>query len=288
MNLHMNNGSQHMKGNTTDTSTRLDKDALEALLATSRVGRAVSWTNEVWDTVDSTNARALALAADGAPEGVIVAARQQTAGRGRLGRAWVSPLDTGLYMSFILRPNLAPTALPLISIAAGVAAACAVEKTCGMRAGLKWVNDVVHRGKKIGGILCEMQNPPAVVLGIGINLRLHPNEMPEEIRERADSIENITANPVDTNVMAAALCLEVERVYAQLMSNDRQSVLQQWKNYSATLGRHINAFYGTETTRGKAVDLAENGALVIETDEGERIVLHAGEVTIRNEDGTYA
>jgi BirA family biotin operon repressor/biotin-[acetyl-CoA-carboxylase] ligase len=266
----------------------LDRDLFEALLQTEIIGRTAGWKNEVWDDIDSTNARALTLAAEGAPHGLVIAARQQSAGRGRLGRTWVSPSDSGLYMTFVLRLNLPATTLPLVSLAAGTASVRGIENTCGVRAGLKWVNDVVYAGKKIGGILCEMQTQPALVVGVGINLRLFPADMPDEIRHSADCLEHITGAPVDTNVLAANLCLEMEKAAEKLNTPaDRAEVLRQWKRYSVTLGRRVTATCAGNQTTGTAIDLAPDGGLVIEDSSGQRITLHAGEVSIRGEDGSY-
>jgi len=265
----------------------LDLDTFEGLLKSKLLGRAPGWRNEVWQTIDSTNARALSLAADGAPAGVVVAARQQTAGRGRLGRTWVSPPDTGLYVSFLFRPDLKPVAMPLISLAAGVAVARCIEITCGLKPGLKWVNDIVYGGKKIGGILCEMQVPPALVVGIGINLRLHPEDMPPEISQTADSVERITGLPIDTNVLAAELCLQLESSYNLLAAGERTAIITEWKHYSSTIGSNVIATCAGKQTSGRAVDLAPDGALILQTDDGAKVTLHAGEVSIRNADGTY-
>src|SRR5688572_30152132 len=136
-------------------SEHLNLTTLNALLQTTQMGKS-SVPNEVWDEIDSTNTRATQLAAEGAPHGVIVAARQQNAGRGRQGRVWVSPPDAGLYISFLLRPKIALQQLPLISLGVGVAVARAVHNTCGIEVGLKWVNDVVYAHRKLGGILAEM------------------------------------------------------------------------------------------------------------------------------------
>lgn len=275
----------------------LSREAFEALLRTDRVGRAPGWANEIWESIDSTNARALALAAEGAPHGLVVAARQQSAGRGRRGRTWISPADTGLYISFILRPNTPPTALPLISLAAGCATARCLQRSCGFNPKLKWVNDIVHHGKKIGGILCEMQHgtnnpaavPRALIVGIGLNLRLNPDDMPDEIKDTAESIEHIIGSPVDTNVIAAELCLQIERSYETLCTlGDRLKILQDWKADSATIGQDIYASSSGGQLEGRAVDLAPDGGLIVELTDGSRITLHAGEVTIRKQDGRYA
>ena len=182
-----------------ENGERLSLETIERLLSTRRLGRAAGRANELWEEIESTNDRAAALAAEGAPEGVLVVARQQTAGRGRLGRTWVSPPDAGVYVSVLLRPDASGTNLPLHTIACGVACVKAIWECAGLQIGLKWVNDLVANGKKLGGILAEIPSSPAgyrsaatgqqrqsiaLVLGAGINLRLDPGTLPEELRDK--------------------------------------------------------------------------------------------------------
>ena len=159
-----------------------DLKHLEEKLATCLIGRAAGWKNELWEKIDSTSNRAAALAAAGAGEGVIVLAREQTAGKGRLGRGWISPPDSGIYMSILLRPvNVPVVEIPVITLACGAAVSAAVECSTGVRLRLKWVNDLVLGGRKVGGILAEMPALPAgsstaaaaraLIIEIGINVR---------------------------------------------------------------------------------------------------------------------
>lgn len=265
-------------------SDHLDLTTFNALLQTAQIGKS-SAPNEVWDEIDSTNTRATLLAQEGAPHGVVVAARQQTAGRGRQGRTWVSPKDAGLYISFLLRPEIAMTELPLISLATGIAAARAVERTCGVQVGLKWVNDVVADGKKVGGILAEMTNNKALIVGIGINVR--NVERPEEIAARAISLEELAGAAVDVNMLAAELALQLEQSYSLLCRGERTMIVDEWKKLSVTLGKHIRATAAAETIEGIAIDIERDGALLVRTADGDRS-LHAGEISIRNRDGSYA
>ena len=295
-------------------SDYLDLASLDALMQTGRLGKAAGWANEVWDTIDSTNTRALELAKAGAAEGVIIAARQQTAGRGRLGRVWVSPPDSGLYISFLLRPKLPIAQVPIMSLIAGTAVAKAIEHVCGVRVGLKWVNDITYGGKKIGGVLAEMtsarasgtdaatgaavsaatnnsartDSSAALVIGIGINLRMDRASMPAELQQTAEAVENISSAPVNANQLAATLALELEIGYELLLQGERTQVLTRWKEYSITLGKRVQAISGDKTIEGTAIDLANDGALVLRLDDGKDMLLLAGEVSIRNVDGSYA
>jgi BirA family biotin operon repressor/biotin-[acetyl-CoA-carboxylase] ligase len=265
-------------------SDHLDLTTFNALLKTSRIGKGDA-ANEVWEEIDSTNTRAVQLAGEGAPHGVVVAARLQTAGRGRQGRAWISPKDAGLYISFLLRPEIALTELPLISLATGSATARAIEQICGVKVGLKWVNDIIGAGKKVGGILAEMTSNKALVIGIGINVRAI--ERPEEIARKAIALEELAGAVVDVNLLAAQLAFEIEQSYSLLCRGERSAIVDEWKKLSVTLGKHIRATTSGECIDGVAVDIERDGALLVRTASGER-KLHAGEISIRNADGSYA
>jgi BirA family transcriptional regulator, biotin operon repressor / biotin---[acetyl-CoA-carboxylase] ligase len=264
-------------------SDHLHLTTFDALLKTQQLGRA-SQANEVWEEIDSTNTRATTLAKSGAPHGVIVAARQQTAGRGRQGRTWVSPKDAGLYISFLLRPELPLTELPLVSLATGVAAARAIEAACGLQIGLKWVNDIIAERRKLGGILAEMPDSKSLVIGIGINVRAV--ERPPEIAAMAISIEEATGTRADVNVLAAQLAYELEQSYTLLCRGERTAITESWKQKSVTIGRPVRATASGEDIEGDAIDIERDGALVVRTASGVR-TFHAGEISIRNPDGSY-
>ncbi|MBX9721214.1 MAG: biotin--[acetyl-CoA-carboxylase] ligase [Candidatus Obscuribacterales bacterium] len=279
---------------------RFDFASIEAGLDTYIIGKAGK--NELWDEIGSTNDRAIELAQNAAPEGVIVLARMQNGGRGRLGRSWLSVKDAGIFLSIILRPPLDQSVLPLISFVAGVAAAEAIENTVGMKIGLKWVNDLVYEGKKIGGILAEMPAarqantergdgvilPPAVILGMGINLALSADLIPEELIGKVESLDNICGKKIDANYLLSEFCNSLENQYKHLLHSAPELVLEQWKKYSATLGKRIKAQVGNIELEGIAEDLSDSGALVLRLDNGQERLLHAGEITIRLEDGRYA
>lgn len=278
----------------------LDLSIIEAGLSTYLLGR--SDKSEVWDEIGSTNDRAIELAHSGAPEGTIVLSRQQTGGRGRQGRRWVSPKDAGLFISFILRPTIDASLRPLISFAGGVAAVDAIERLGAVKIGLKWVNDLVFEGKKLGGILAELPGSqpgseksgdgwiiaPAVILGLGINLALSDVDLPDELKGRVASLDLICGKKIDRNFLVAELCNALEDQYNHLRHSAQELVLSEWKKHSHTLGKRIRAKIGAEDLEGIAEDLAENGALMLRLDNGELRQLNAGEITIRLDDGRYA
>lgn len=279
-------------------SETLDLAKFESQLKTTWLGRAPGWRNELWETIGSTNTRAAELAAEGAPEGVMILARHQSAGRGRLGRTWVSPIDAGLCMSLILRPKTPQTQIPLLTIATGIAVADAIRDVCGLDVGLKWVNDIIYDRRKVGGILAEMpaltnataaakQLPQAVIVGIGINVNLKPDEIPEELIHKLDSLARIKGEDVNANSIAAAIANQFEKTSALLDPSTAQQLTDRWRALSITIGQTIETVNSDSKIEGKAVDITDSGALIVELADGSRKTLHAGEISIRTADGGY-
>ncbi len=264
----------------------LSLDVIETSLTTKIIGKAPGAKNELWPEIGSTNTRAAALAAEGCPEGVIVLARQQTAGRGRLGRAWISPPDAGIAFSVILRPQLELSRLPLITLATGVAVAQAIEASIGVRPGLKWVNDLTLSGKKLGGILAEMPGQ-ALIIGIGINVRLEEADLPPELKDKVEWLERAVGRPVDPNLIVLELAHKLEAAYELLKEGQTKKIVSLWKDYSITLGQLIEASSNNQSIKGRAVDIADSGALIVEDESGKRTEIVAGEISIRLQNGDY-
>jgi BirA family biotin operon repressor/biotin-[acetyl-CoA-carboxylase] ligase len=247
--------------------------------AFARIGsRLGSFTDLSWhDEVGSTNDLALAAATNGAPEGVVIAANAQSSGRGRLGRRWSSPPGAGLYVSVILHPSRA--ALSLITIAAGVAVAEGVEAATGLRAGVKWPNDIYVGRRKLAGILAEAGSSPSgehVVLGFGINLQ--PAALPPDVAERATSIEGELGRPIDRGLVLAE-CLAALACRYEALQHDRGSdVISGWRLRAAQyLGKSVEWDAETDVCHGIAHDIDSTGALLVRVDD--RIVrVISGEV----------
>lgn len=271
------------------STSELDLQIIESYLKTSLIGRSAA--NELWPEIDSTNSQAIKLAKAKAPSGTIVLARKQTAGRGRQGRTWQSPVDAGIYASFLLRPTCQKEDLPVYTLALGVAASQAILSVTGIEIGLKWVNDLVAGGKKLGGILAEMvgnDSPPALILGIGINIELDAKDLPEELSNHVEWLGHLTNSPINCNHLIAELALQLEELSNCINSGDKQSVLNAWRKHSVTLGREVQVISSAGNKEGTALDINENGALIVETGDGERLTLYAGEISIRNLDGSYS
>ncbi len=255
----------------------LPDDVGEALArAGERLGpfqHRVAWHEEV----GSTNDLATSAAGGGAPEGTVVAANAQSAGRGRLGRSWASPPGAGLYVSVVLRPL--PHALPLLTIAAGVAVAEGVEAASGLSACVKWPNDVYAGARKLAGILAEAGSSPAgdhVVIGFGINLR--PAAFPPDVAARATSIEGELGRTVDRGLVLAECLAALADRYRLLQAGARDAVIAAWRSRAAQhLGRPVEWDAEHGARRGIAHDIDARGALLVRV--GDRTVrVISGEV----------
>lgn len=234
-----------------------------------------------FDSLPSTNTEAARQAALGAPEGLCVVAREQTAGRGRQQRAWVSPKDAGLYFSVVLRPQLEARAWPLVTMAAALAASDALEEACKLKADIKWPNDLLACGRKLCGILAETVETPrgrAVVLGVGINLT--NRAFPPELLSTATSVEEQTGRAPDGEPLLAALVRAIARRYEILRAEGgADSTAREWESRSTfARGRRVRVALAAESFEGTTRGLESDGALRVETDGGEIRVVRAGDV----------
>lgn len=217
-------------------------------------------------------------ARSGAPEGLAIAARRQTGGRGRRGRTWSSP-EGGLWLSLLLRPMLPVHETGIIGICCGVAAVEALEAVTGLQAGLKWPNDLLVNDRKIGGILVEVElagnRITQAVVGFGINLNIKPEAF--ELNVPATSVLIETGKTTSLEMMAAALVGSVERRYHELLTDCRESVLDRWRSLDVMAGRHIRAGMGRMCINGLAAGIGPDGSLLVMTDDGLRSIAY-GEV----------
>ncbi len=240
----------------------------------------------VLNTVDSTNTHAKALARDGAESGTIVIARQQTGGRGRLGRSFSSPEGLGLYFSLILRPNCPPDALMHLTCAAGVAAARAVKLAADLEPGIKWTNDLVCGRRKLGGILTELSADPRTglvdfaVIGIGINCLQSLSDFPPELQAMACSVKTETGLSLSPARLAACLMQTLWEMDGQLLTY-RDAIMSAFRANCVTLGREISILRGEEVRHGTARDVDAQGGLVVEFADGHTETVTSGEVSIR-------
>jgi BirA family biotin operon repressor/biotin-[acetyl-CoA-carboxylase] ligase len=234
-----------------------------------------------FDTIKSTNTEALNQAARGADEGLCVIARQQTAGRGRQGRVWISPKDAGLFFSVILRPKIEMRFFPLITLMTAIVVHDALETLYGFECDIKWVNDVHVDGKKICGILAEAtetKKGAAIVVGIGINLK--SSNFPPEIAEIATSIETETKISPDMERLLQILTANLSQYY-DLLSGESgaEKIRTEWARRSSyAFGKSVKVTMTNEIISGTTRGIESDGALRIETENGEILAIHAGDV----------
>jgi BirA family biotin operon repressor/biotin-[acetyl-CoA-carboxylase] ligase len=225
--------------------------------------------------VESTQTVAFALAADGAPDGTVVMADSQAAGRGRRGRAWRDEPGASLLVSIVLRPRLEPARLPGLSLAAGVAVAEALTRTAGITPRLKWPNDVLVGGRKLAGILLETRLTgarPTAVLGVGVNLS--QRVFPADLGPRATSVWLASGRLVDRDALLSALLDALGDWRRRLERQGFAPIRTRWRALADTLGRTVTV----DGVSGVAVDVDADGALVVADAEGRRRRVLAGDV----------
>ena len=246
-------------------------------------GDARELSLHVYDAVDSTNLVLRKLASEGAPEGTVVIAAEQTGGRGRKGRSFYSPQGTGVYVSLLLKPKIAPDDATLITTTAAVAVCGAVEALSGETASIKWVNDVFLRGKKVCGILTEgsfdMESGQFeyAVLGTGINVYEPAGGFPQEIREIAGSVLT-SPTPDGKNRTIAEYLNRFLPLYRALGSEETNA---EYRKRSFVLGKLVNVISVSSTTPARAIDVDERCRLVVEYEDGHREALSSGEISVR-------
>jgi BirA family biotin operon repressor/biotin-[acetyl-CoA-carboxylase] ligase len=238
-------------------------DAAKTKLSGSRFAD-IRWQDET----GSTNADLLALARDRAPEGIVLVADHQTAGRGRAGRTWIAPPEASLLLSVLLRPPAARAGLT--SMAMGLAAADGIESLAGFRPRLKWPNDLVWPGdgsapdRKLAGILAEAHwpsaNEVAVVVGIGINVNW-PSDLPADLTDIAIAVNHVVGHDIDREQLLIHILQHLDGRHDQLLAG---SIVDAWRASSATLGRRVRVDLGTETVEGVADDITDEGHLIVD------------------------
>lgn len=258
------------------TPDRLYPQEIRFALRAHTIGKEIVY----YDIVDSTNTAAYHLAKKGAPEGMVILAEAQTKGKGRLSRNWASPKQKGIYMSVILRPELTPFQAPKITLLAAVSAALAIRDYSGVPALIKWPNDILANGKKIGGILTEMEAEPDTVkfliLGIGINVNARASELPKG----ASSIFEETGNKTSRVELVRAVLERLDENYTLFKREGFSPIKKEWRNLSATLGRRVRVTCMDKKVEGEATDIDSDGGLKIRLDNGFYEKVMAGDVLV--------
>jgi BirA family biotin operon repressor/biotin-[acetyl-CoA-carboxylase] ligase len=224
---------------------------------------------------------ALELGHAGEPEGAVVLAEEQTAGRGRAGRAWHSDRALGIYMTLLLRPRLAPVQAPLLTMMAGLSARSAVQAVTGLTVDLKWPNDLLVCGKKAGGILTEMHAEPGqirfVIVGIGLNV--NQETFPGELADAATSLRLETGKTQSRMELLVRLLREFESDYNRILREGVASVVARFEEVSTyAKGKRVRVTNGTDSYLGTTSGLGPEGLLQVQRDDGKIMTVIAGDV----------
>jgi len=232
----------------------------------------------VLGTVASTMDEAFRLGMENCPEGTVVCAEAQSKGRGRLGHAWMSPKARGLYFSFVLRPSLPLNQLTQLTLMSAVALAEAIEDASGLKPSIKWPNDILLGSRKLAGILTELRaesdQVKFVVVGIGLNV----NASAYQLTTGATSLKVAAGRSFDRAQVFQVVLRSLEKGYLKLLHHEFDQVMEEWKKRSATLHKRVRITDSAGIVEGQAIDLDEDGALLIRKDNGLIVKKSAGDV----------
>ncbi|MDP4096618.1 biotin--[acetyl-CoA-carboxylase] ligase [Paenibacillus sp. P96] len=261
---------------------KLSTDALSEAIRTDTFGR---WLH-LFETTVSTQEEAMRLAKQGAPEGSLVLAEEQTGGRGRQGRKFFSPSGKGIWMSVILRPQQPLQYMPQLTLLAGVAVCRAVRRVTDVEAVIKWPNDLLVDGRKICGILLESavedQRVRYCIAGIGIDVNLDADDYPEELKHVATSLKEAAGTPIDRTALIAAVMEELEDLYTLYRQEGFKPIGVSWEALSATVGRQVSVRDNGQAVEGTAEGLDASGALLVRRTDGSLVTVFSGDIQINS------
>lgn len=236
-------------------------------------------------SIDSTNAYLKRIAADGAPDGTVAVAAEQTAGRGRRGRVFQSAAGKGVYLSVLLRPQPTPEQLMPLTGLCAVAMCDAVELVSGIRPQIKWTNDLILNGKKLGGILTElgMENGTIsyVIIGIGINVSQQKEDFEGEVADLATSLERELGREVSKDELAAAMIAALDTLYDDLKRGSTAEYVERYRRDCVTLGKEVQLLWQDVREKVFALDVDEQFGLVVRRESGTIETVRTGEVSVR-------
>ena len=263
---------------------RLTQETIRARLGeVSRVGREL----RCFESIDSTNSYLKRVASELAPDGTVAVADEQTGGRGRRGRSFLSPSGRGIYLSALLRPELPPDRLMTLTGFAAVAVCNAVERTARVRPQIKWTNDLVLGGRKLCGILTELGiegetgTLDYVVLGIGVNVLHESGDFPEELSSIATSLWMETGQRVERAALTAAMIEELDRLYSSILAGDTRAYLDAYRRDCLTIGKEVQLLWRDVSERVEALGVDDELGLIVRRADGTEEVIRTGEVSVR-------
>ncbi|MCA0990752.1 biotin--[acetyl-CoA-carboxylase] ligase [Bacillus hwajinpoensis] len=257
----------------------LSKEEIALKLTTNFLGKTIY----TYPTVESTQFIAHDLAHRGASDGTIIVADEQTAGKGRLGRSWHSPSGSGIWTSIILRPKLPPQRAPQFTLIAAVSVVHAIRKQTGLEAEIKWPNDILIDGKKVVGILTELQAEAdqikSIIIGMGINVNASKEDFPDELTT-ATSLKIESGRDITRSALLAAILNELETLYEEYLNNGFRMIKLLWESYAVSLGRKIKARTLNGVIEGLAKGITEEGVLLLEDESGKMHYIYSADIEI--------
>lgn len=253
----------------------------------NHISKENPWRERIrfFDTITSTNDVLKQMALQGAPEGTVLVADSQSGGRGRLGRTFLSPSGVGIYLSVLLRPTCMPGELMHLTCASALAACDAIEQAAGFRPGVKWTNDIVYQKRKLAGILTELGlnqdgSTAYAIIGIGINCTQHPEDFPKELQEIAGSLKMVSEREIDRTLVAAKMIEAFYEMNRGLLEKKSQ-MISDYRKACITLGQEISVVRNGINRHGRALDVDEDGALLVAYEDGSTETVNSGEVSVR-------
>lgn len=257
----------------------INESEIQQNLNTKYLGKKIC----CYDEVDSTNNKARKLGLEGYPQGTVVFAKRQNAGKGRMGKNWNSPEEGGIWMSMLLTPQIQPKEAPLLTLTAGLCVCKAIRKITDLDAKIKWPNDILINGKKVCGILtemnAEMEKINFIIVGIGINVNI--SSFPQEISNVATSLEIESNKKWKRKDIIKELLTEFETYYDLYQIENNFSVfLNDYRKFCITIGKNVHVF-SKEPFDAQAIDVTNEGELLVKKENGEIVIVFSGEVSIR-------
>ncbi|MGG5253818.1 biotin--[acetyl-CoA-carboxylase] ligase [Neobacillus sp. SM06] len=262
------------------TPDNIKPDEIRFGLTTKYIGHNLYYE----DQVDSTQKIAHRLANEGAKTGTVVIAEEQLSGRGRMERKWYSPKFTGIWMSLILRPNIPLIKAPQLTLLAAVAIVQAMEEMAGVSPEIKWPNDILVNGKKVTGILTELQAEAdrihSIIIGIGINVNQQITDFPIDLQNTASSLAIETGKKISRSDLIRSIFSHFEKMYELYLAEGFYPVKLLWESYVRSIGREITAHTLTATIKGKALGITDDGVLQVEDENGKIHSIYSADIEI--------
>lgn len=262
------------------TPEKITADELRLGLTTKFIGKNVHYE----ESVESTQKIAYLLAYEDAPEGTVIIAEEQLSGRGRMDRKWHSPKYTGIWMSIILRPNIPLPKAPQLTLLAAVAIVQAIEDLTGLLPEIKWPNDILIKGKKVTGILTELEAEAdrinSIIIGIGMNVNQTKDDFPSELQQIATSLSLEKGEKVARADLIKGIFMNLEKLYLLYLEEGFLPIKLLWESYAISIGKNITARTLTHSIIGKAQGITDDGVLIIEDEQGKTHHVYSADIEL--------